>query len=71
MSETTKKETDPLEEEQTIAVSVKLGKTHHEALRRWSKARFGLANHASMVRMLIHEAWKQEQANGAAVTSER
>jgi len=52
---------DPMEEAQENGVSVKLGKTHFEALKRWSKERFGLSNQAAMVRLLIHEKWKAEQ----------
>lgn len=52
---------DPLEEKQDLGVTVKLGKTHFEALRRWSKERFGLPNQAALVRLLIHERWQAEQ----------
>ena len=52
---------DPMEEKQDLGVTVKLGKTHYEALMRWSKERFGLPNHAGLVRLLIHDRWLQEQ----------
>jgi hypothetical protein len=57
-----KKEISPLEEEQNLGVTVKLGKTHYEALQRWSKDRFGLPNQAGLVRLLIHEKWEAERA---------
>jgi hypothetical protein len=65
--------TDPMEEEQQQGVTVKLGQLHYEALVRWSKERFGLANCAGFMRLMIHERWQQEQkeknaaaGNGAA-----
>lgn len=62
MSETKEKiQIDPMEEIQDQGVTVKVGKTHYEALRRWSKERFGISNHAAFVRLLIHERWKAEQ----------
>lgn len=59
------KQIEPLEEPQEQTVSVKLGKTHFEALLKWSKDRFGLANQAGMVRLLVHEKWQTEN-NGDA-----
>lgn len=55
------KETKPLEEPQEQTVSVKLGKTHYDALVRWSKERFGLSNQAGMVRLLIHDCYEAEK----------
>jgi hypothetical protein len=57
------KEKQPLEEPQEQTVSVKLGKTHYDALVRWSKERFGLANQAGMVRLLIHDRYEAERKN--------
>jgi hypothetical protein len=53
---------DPIEEVQTISVSVKLGATFVKALDRWAKARFGRAtsNRGAMLRVLIEDRLKAE-----------
>jgi len=56
------KEVSPLDEKQDKGVTVKLGRTHYDALERWSKERFGLPNQAGLVRLLIHEKWEAEKA---------
>ena len=60
---------DPLEEKQDQGVTVKLGRTHYEALKRWSKERFGLPNQAALVRLLIHERWLAEQKQADKVST--
>lgn len=62
------KNTDPMEEKQEQGVTVKLGQIHYEALVRWSKERFGLANQAGFMRLMIHERWLQEQKEKTAET---
>lgn len=62
---------DPMEEKQDQGVTVKLGQIHYEALMRWSKERFGLANQAGFLRLMIQERWLQEQKEKAAADEVR
>jgi hypothetical protein len=59
------KTTSPFEETQENSVTVKLGKTHYEALERWSRERFGIPNCAGMVRLILHERLMQENGQKA------
>lgn len=55
----TKKE--PIEEPREFNVSLSLGKTHFEALRRWSREKFGRENRAGFLAFIIDERLKHEQ----------
>jgi hypothetical protein len=54
------KKPSPMEEEQESSVTVKLGKTHFDWLREFSKERFGLPNQAGMLRLILHEKYLAE-----------
>jgi hypothetical protein len=62
-----KKPVDPMEEEQVHSVTIKLGKTHFDWLREFSKKRFGLANQAGMGRLILHEKWLAEETQPQSV----
>lgn len=63
MPKTAIKTPDPMEEKREHTVSVTLGITHYEALRRWSKKQFGRENLAGFLAILIDEKFKAEQAS--------
>ena len=63
------KQTDPMEEKQDLSVTVKVGRAHYDALVRWSKERFGMANQAGFLRLMIQERWQQEQKEKAVAES--
>lgn len=58
-------EVEPMEEKQEFSVNVKLGKTHYEWLIQASKERFGLANQAGLLRLLVHEKWQAAEIAAA------
>lgn len=58
-----------MEEKQNRAVTVWLGKTHHQALCDASKKIFGRANRAGLVRLLIDE-WMRKEIEAAATAME-
>lgn len=58
--------TNALNEEPEKSVSLKLGKTHYDWLREFSKKRFGLANQAGMLRLILHEKYVEEETREEA-----
>ena len=62
---------DPMEELQVLSVTVKLGQTHFEALKRWSKERFGLPNQAGFLRLMVNERLQSEQLKAKTVEAGR
>lgn len=52
---------DVFDEPLDHAVNATLGKTHFEALKRWSKKQFGIVNCAAFMRMLINDRLEQER----------